>query len=82
MTIDPRLQSVELLMLAAFRLRARRQHQAPDWRSTVGMSALLEAARAVPKRDPWDMPPVAEHDGLAGLLAEARQWKKDHADGN
>ena len=39
MTSDPRLLSVELLTLAAFRVQQRRQRQPPDWRSSVGLSA-------------------------------------------
>lgn len=78
---DPRLQNAALLALAAYRVRERRQRQVPDWRYSVGISQLLEAARSLPKRDPWAMPDVEECTGLARLLAEARQWEKEHPHG-
>ena len=78
-SVDPRLADMTVLVLAAKRCQAARH--APDWQSTVGLSALLEAARALPQRAPWDLPSALDGGGLAGLLEEARQWEKDHADG-
>lgn len=74
MSPDPRLQSVEVLTLAAFRLRERRQHQGPDWRTSVGLSALLQAARALPQRDPWDTDGLEDRGSMGQLLKEARLW--------
>ena len=34
-----------------------------------------------PQREPWDLPDLEPRDGLARLLAEARQWHKEDADG-
>ena len=76
---DPRLAVGEVLYLAAFRLRKRRQHLVPDWRSTVGLSSLLAAAKALPERSPWSLPSVEEGGGLARLLAEARAWERRKA---
>jgi hypothetical protein len=81
MPSDPRLQNVQLLTLAAYRLQQRQQRAVPDWRTSVGMSSLLEAARHLPRREPWDLPTVDETSGLGKLLAEARQWEKEHTDG-
>jgi hypothetical protein len=81
MTSDPRLQSVPLLALAAYRVQQRRQRQVPDWRYTEGISALLEAAKALPQRGPWELPDLEECSGMARLLAEARQWEKEHPRG-
>jgi hypothetical protein len=75
--IDPRLASVPLLTLAAFRVQQRRQSQPPDWRYSVGISSLLAAAKALPQRDPWDLPDLEAHDGMARLLKEAREWQED-----
>ena len=76
---DPRLADVSLLVLAA--MRARHRRQVPDWREGEGISALLGAAQALPQRAPWDLPALEPRDGLARLLAEARQWHKEDADG-
>ena len=77
MSTDPRLADPLLLVLAATRRRARRQ--APDWRHTEGLASLLDAARPLPQQGPWSLPAVEEGGGaLAKLLAEARQWQKDH----
>lgn len=76
MSTDPRLQNTQLLTLAAMRLRERLK-QAPAWERTVGLCALLEAAKALPRRDPWDLPDLDPRDGLARLLIEARQWQKE-----
>jgi hypothetical protein len=78
MTSDPRLQSVPLLALAPYRVQQRRQHQVPDWRYTEGLAALLDAARSLPRREPFSLPDVEECDGLARLLKEAREWQKGH----
>jgi hypothetical protein len=78
---DPRLASVELLTLAAFRLQQRRQRQVPDWRYTEGLSALLDAARSLPKREPFDLSGVDTTSGMGKLLAEARAWQKGVEDG-
>jgi hypothetical protein len=72
MALDARLQNTALLTLAAYRLQQRRQRQVPDWRYTEGISALLEAARSLPKREPFALPSVEECTGLERLLAEAR----------
>ena len=81
MSIDSRLANPTILLLAAFRLRERRQNQAPDWRSTVGLSSLLAAANALPPRDPWSLPDLDPRDGLGRLLAEARQWQQEGGHG-
>jgi hypothetical protein len=84
MTIDPRLANAALLTLAAYRVQQRRQvarTQPPNWQQTTGISALLEAARALPRRDPWAMPDLEPRDGLARLLAEARAWQKEERHG-
>jgi hypothetical protein len=78
MPVDPRLRDVQLLTLAAFRLQQRRQHQGRDWRHTIGIAALLDAARSLPPRGPWELPAVEECTGLARLLAEARLKGADH----
>jgi hypothetical protein len=78
MTPDPRLQDTKLLALAAFRLQQRRQHQVTDWRYTEGISALLDAARSLPKREPFSLPAAEECDGMARLLAEARLKGGEH----
>jgi hypothetical protein len=70
---DPRLADLTLLVLAAKRAHAARQ--APDWRQTEGLSALLAAARSLPQRDPWALPDFDETSGLGRLLAEARAWQ-------
>jgi hypothetical protein len=75
MSLDPRLADMTVLVLAAKRRLATRQ--APDWRTSVGMSSLLEAARSLPRREPFALPSVEDCDGLARLLAEARQWEED-----
>jgi hypothetical protein len=84
MNVDPRLTSTELLALAAFRVHQRRQAartQPPDWRYTEGLASLLEAARALPQRGPWDLPSVEESGGLAGLLADARRRDQEDRHG-
>ena len=81
MPTDPRLLSVELLTLAAFSLHQRRQRAVPNWRTCEGLHALLEAARALPRRDPWSLPSVEDVSGLAGLLREARAWHKEDGHG-
>jgi hypothetical protein len=77
MPVDPRLTNVQLLTLAAYRLQQRLKHQVPDWRHTVGISSLLEAARSLPRRGPWDLEGVDTASGLGKLLAEARQKEDD-----
>jgi hypothetical protein len=72
MPSDPRLENVQLLTLAAFRLQQRRQHQVPDWRSSVGLASLLDAARSLPARAPFALASLEECTGLERLLAEAR----------
>ena len=76
---DPRLADLALLSLAA--MRARRRQQVPDWPSTHGLAALLEAARALPEREPWSLPSVKDGSGLARLLEEARQRQQEGAGG-
>ena len=81
MATDPRLLHTALLTLAAYRLQQRRQHQAPDWRVSVGMSSLLDAARSLPRRDPWDLSGLDTSRGMGKMLAEARQWEQEHRHG-
>jgi hypothetical protein len=69
--IDHRLADMTLLLLAAKRRQAKRA--VPDWRTCEGLSALLEAARRLPPRDPCDVPTLDTTTGLGKLLAEARQ---------
>jgi hypothetical protein len=76
---DPRLADPILLALAAKRCQARQQ--VPDWRASEGLSSLLAAARALPRREPFDLPAVEACTGLARLLAEARLWEKEHPHG-
>ena len=69
-----------LLVLAARRCQARQQ--APDWRTCEGISSLLAAARSLPRRDdPWALPDLAQAGSMGKLLAEARQWEKEHRHG-
>ena len=80
MSTDPRLQNTALLTLAAWRIQQR--HQAartapPDWRYSEGLAALLEAARHLPRREPWALPSMEDDSGLAGLLREARARQQD-----
>jgi hypothetical protein len=56
--------------------RVEAQEPGTRWEHTVGISALLEAARHLPKREPWDLPTVDETTGMGKLLAEARAWGK------
>jgi hypothetical protein len=77
--VDPRLADMTLLVLAAKRRLATRQTSA--WEHTEGLWSLLQAAKALPRRDPWSLPSVEGCDGMARLLAEARQWQKEHAHG-
>jgi hypothetical protein len=74
MNTDVRLTNPLLLALAAKRCQARQQ--TPDWRQSEGISALLAAARSLPKREPFSLPAVEECTGLARLLAEARTWQQ------
>jgi hypothetical protein len=79
MAVDPRLADPILLVLAAKRRQATRH--VPDWRTTEGLSSLLAAARSLPTREPFALPSVEDCTGLARLLAEARQWEKEHPHG-
>jgi hypothetical protein len=76
---DARLANVEFLILAAKRRLATRQ--IPDWRVSVGISSLLAAAKALPRRDPWSMPALDTTSGMGKLLAEARAWQKEDRHG-
>jgi hypothetical protein len=58
MPVDPRLRDVQLLTLAAYRIQQRRHRHVPDWRTTEGLSALLEAARHLPRREPFALCPT------------------------
>jgi len=42
-----------------------------------GLAALLQAARELPQREPWDGEDLApeQQTGLGKLLAEARRWR-------
>jgi hypothetical protein len=79
MSVDPRLADMTLLVLAARRRLALRQ--VPDWRTSVGLSSLLAAAKALPQRSPWALPALEECSGMTRLLAEARQWQEEHPHG-
>jgi hypothetical protein len=82
MSVDPRLQNVQLLALAAFRIQQRQQRAVPDWQHTVGLAALLEAAKQLPPREPGDLEGVYEDaPGFGGLLWQARQWQQEDAHG-
>ena len=62
--------------------RAEAYEPETGWQHTEGLSALLAAAKALPQRDPWDMPSVEDdRSGLAKLLQEARQWEETHGGG-
>lgn len=75
MTTDPRLQNVALLTLAAFRIQQRRLTvPRPHWSTTEGLASLLDAAKALPTRSPWDLPDVDDRSALGRMLAEARRW--------
>jgi hypothetical protein len=76
--LDPRLANPTLLALAAQRVLARQEQPPPPphWSQTEGLSALLAAAKHLPKPEPFSLPAVDECTGLARLLAEARQWQK------
>ena len=76
---DPRLTDLSLLSLAAMRVRRRRQ--VPDWPRSVGLASLLDAARVLPKRSPWEMPDLDTSTALGQLLAEARQRQKERDHG-
>jgi hypothetical protein len=77
MPTDPRLDNIALLTLAAYRLQQRRQVvPRPDWRYSEGLSSLLEAAQALPERDPWDLPSAPNGGSMGRLLEEARQWRR------
>ena len=49
----------------------------PDqaWQQTQGLHALLQAAKALPPREPWDLPDLdpEPQTGLGKLLVEARR---------
>src|SRR5262245_48965325 len=50
----------------------------PAWIHTKGLSALLDAAKGLPKREPWDMADLDPEDaqtGLGKLLVEARKHR-------
>ena len=61
--------------------KLERSAEAPDqaWQHTLGLSALLEAAKGLPPRDPFALPDLDEEPrtGLGALLVEARRWKAD-----
>ena len=71
---DPRFSRYTVLLLAA--KRVWRRHRTA-WERTEGLAALLEAARSLPKRDPWDLPDLDTTSGLGKMLAEARAWQKE-----
>jgi hypothetical protein len=79
MRLDPRLANLALLRLAAFRL----QHgppPPPDWEQLEGLSAILDYAKRLPPRDPWDTDGVAE-TGMGKLLREAKAWVQAEREG-
>lgn len=76
MAVDPRLVDPVILALAAKRRQARQQ--TPDWRTCEGLSSLLDAARHLPRREPFSLDGVDTSSGMGKLLAEARQWEADH----
>jgi hypothetical protein len=69
MKLDPRLANETLLILAAKRRQATRQAEA--WEHTEGLFALLQAAKRLPQREPWELDDIAD-SGLGRLLKEAR----------
>ena len=84
MPTDPRLLSTEFLAIAAYRLQQRRQAARtapPDWRYSEGLASLLEAARHLPQRGPFELPDLQDCDGLARLLHDARAQAQEHRHG-
>lgn len=77
---DPRLTDPVLLALAAQRLLHRQAQPPPlDWQHTDGLAAILDYARRLPQRDPWDLPGVYEGaPGFGHVLWEARRWQEEH----
>jgi hypothetical protein len=58
------------------RLRHLEAAQEPLWGHQEGLAALLDAARQLPRPQPWDLPALEDRTaptGLARLLAEAEQ---------
>jgi len=47
----------------------------PDWEQTVGISALLSYAKALPPREPSDLEDLEQAGSMGQLLAEARAWR-------
>jgi|SoiMethySBSTD1v2_1073268.scaffolds.fasta_scaffold1703768_2 hypothetical protein len=58
------------------RLRALEAQFDPPWPRAPGLAALVDAARTLPRPEPWDdaLWKDGPHTGLGRLLAEARQW--------
>jgi hypothetical protein len=79
MSADPRLADLTVLLLAAKRCQARQQ--VPSWQHAEGISSLLAAAKALPQRGPWELPDLEAAGSMGRLLAEARQWEKEHPHG-
>src|SRR5262245_40353483 len=67
----------------AQRLDPATEAPAPAWLHTKGLSALLEAAKDLPPREPWDLANLDPEDatGLTKLLIEARQRHAAHHQG-
>jgi hypothetical protein len=77
MSVDPRLADPIILALAAKRRQAKRQ--VSDWRTSEGLYSLLQAAKALPRReDPWGLSDLDTTSGLGKLLAEARLQGGEH----
>jgi hypothetical protein len=58
-------------------LRVEAHEPSTRWQHAVGLSALLEAARHLSPRDPWELPDLDGATGMAKLLKEAREWGQE-----
>jgi hypothetical protein len=52
-----------------------------SWEHTCGLWSLLQAARALPPRDPWAMPDLEESGSMGELLRQARQQQEEQRHG-
>jgi hypothetical protein len=75
-SVDARLADLTVLVLAAKRCQAKQQ--VPGWRQSEGLAALLQAAKALPPRGPWELLDLEAAGSMGKLLAEARRWEDDH----
>jgi hypothetical protein len=71
---DPRLSDALLLMIAGLRVQHRLSQPPPlDWEAVEGLSQLLDYARRLPQRDPWDVDSLEASGPFGPLLREARE---------